>query len=312
MAEARVLVANTGPDTYLPEGLRAVVVEGRPALAWVNIQTAPDAKTGTIHLRFWDDGECRSFPLPGRPGFLVSTDRPDVLFVGCEKTLGVFDLRRGHWDPWAKIPDPSPRTIINDGEGAPDGRAVVFGTKDLQFKEPIADLYLFTLDDRKVRTLAPGQTCSNGKVFARDGSHFYDIDTPTRKVVRYQMDRKAYSVSDPELAIDLSKAPGFPDGMRDAGAGTAVIAFYNPDVIPAGRAVRFDLTTGKELEEWTTPGSPRVTCPLLLERDGRVDLVLTTAVEGMPEDQRARCPNAGNLFIAETGLKAPSADVLRL
>ena len=60
-------------------------------------------------------------------------------------------------------------------------------------------------------------------------------------------------------------------------------------------------------------GSPRVTCPLLVERDGGVKLILTTAVEGMPADQRRRCPNAGDLFIADTALpRVPPADVLRL
>ena len=86
----------------------------------------------------------------------------------------------------ATIPDANPRTIINDGEVVPGGRAVVFGTKDVRFADPIAHLYLFTLDDR-LTTLADGQLCSNGKVFARD-RRLYDIDTPRRNVIRYRLD----------------------------------------------------------------------------------------------------------------------------
>jgi sugar lactone lactonase YvrE len=90
--------------------------------------------------------------------------------------------------------------------------------------------------------------------------------------------------------------------MVDAGDGTVIIAFYNPAPVEVGRAIRFDLHTGEATEEWTTPGSPRVTCPLLVERDGQVRLVLTTATEGMPDRDRRRCPAAGDLFWAETKL----------
>jgi hypothetical protein len=41
---------------------------------------------------------------------------------------------------------------------------------------------------------------------------------------------------------------------------------------------------------------------LLIERAGGVQLVLTTAVEGMPDERRQDCPNAGNLVLAKTSL----------
>jgi sugar lactone lactonase YvrE len=301
-------------DGFLPEGPRAVVVEDRPALAWVNIQTAPDATDGDIHLRFWD-GEHSTYAQPRRPGFLFSTDRPNTLFVGREKELGTLNLATNVFHPLATIDDANPRTIINDGEVVPCGRAVVFGTKDLKFAEPIANLYLFTLDDNRVSVLAGGQTCSNGKVFARDGDGLwlYDIDTPKKTVVRYRLDLTARRVSAPEVVLDVSGTDGFPDGMVDAGDGTVIIAFYNPAPVPAGRAVRFDLRTGEAIEEWTAPGSPRVTCPLLIEHEGKVRLVVTTATEGMPAEQRTQCPHAGDLFWAETGLATvPAGEVVRL
>jgi hypothetical protein len=101
--------------------------------------------------------------------------------------------------------------------------------------------------------------------------------------------------------------------MVDAGDGSAIIAFYNPNRGGPGIARRFRLATGETLEEWTTPGSPRVTCPLLLRRDGRIQLVLTTAVEGMPNDMRPAALNAGNLFIGPTVLTdIPLTEAVRL
>ena len=301
-------------DGFLPEGPRLVTVEDRPALAWVNIQTAADATAGDVHLRFWD-GEHRTYAQPRRPGFLFPTTRPDTLFVGREKEVGTLNLATNVFHPLAAIDDPSPRTIINDGEVVPGGRAVVFGTKDLKFAEPIANLYLFTLEDNRVSVLAGGQTCSNGKVFARDGDGLllYDIDTPKKTVVRYRLDLSTRQVGVSETVLDVSATDGFPDGMIEVGDGTVIIAFYNPAPVPAGRAVRFDLRTGVAVEEWTTPGSPRVTCPLLIDHDGRVRLVLTTAIEGMPAGQRQQCPHAGDLFWAETTFAAaPAAEAVRL
>jgi sugar lactone lactonase YvrE len=301
-------------DRFLPEGPRAVIVEGRPAIAWVNIQTAADATAGDIHVRFWD-GEHRTYSQTKRPAFLIPTDRPDTLFVGREKEVGLLHLANNTFHPLAAIDDPRPRTIINDGQVAPGGRAVVFGTKDIKFADTIANLYLFTLDDNKVSVLADRQTCSNGKVFARLGTDLFlfDINTPKKNVVRYRLDVGTRSVSAPEIVLDVSSQDGFPDGMVDAGGGSVVIAFYNPAPVSEGRAIRFDLNTGSVIEEWITPCSPRVTCPLLVERDGKARLILTTATEGMPADQRVKCPNAGDLFWAEApATSVPAASMVRL
>jgi sugar lactone lactonase YvrE len=269
---------------------------------WVNIQTAPDATQGALHVRYWDTGGTESWTLAGRPGFALPTNRPGEVLVGLDHQVGTFDLESYEWTPLGAVPDPHPRTIINDAEPTPDGRAVVFGTKDTRFAEPLAGLYLLTLGDNRVSRLAGGQTCSNGKVFAAgaDGLTLFDIDTPTRTVARYRLDVAGRTLEADGVALDLRAEPGFPDGMVDAGDGTVVVAFYNPEPVAAGRAVRYDLRTGEALEEWRTPASPRVTCPCLVQRADGVKLVLTTATEGMPADQRALCPDAGSLFVADT------------
>jgi sugar lactone lactonase YvrE len=101
--------------------------------------------------------------------------------------------------------------------------------------------------------------------------------------------------------------------MCDCGDGTVIIAFYNPVPIEAGRATRFNLTSSMAMEEWTTPGSPRVTCPLLVKRPDGVKLILTTATEGMPSEMRAKSPNAGCLFIAETQFTdCPGPEIVQL
>ena len=319
--EARVYIDYTEEtDRFLPEGPRWMTVGGRPALVWVNIQHDVSATAGDLHVHFpgTDGSNDYAIRCPGRPGFLLPLADENQALVGVDKELRVIDLSTGMWsEAVATIPDADPRTIINDGEIVPGGKAVVFGTKDTKFdaEAKLAHLYLFTVEDDRITVLADKQVCSNGKVFATDarGLMLYDIDTPTRKVKRYRLDMDARTATPDGVALDLANQPGFPDGMCDCGDGTVIVAFYNPDFVEAGRAVRFNLATGETLEEWTTPGSPRVTCPLLVKRPGGVRLVLSTAAEGMPADMRARCPNAGCLFIADTQFAdCPASEVVRL
>ncbi len=304
---ARVLLSfNAEQDRFLPEGPRNVIVDARPALAWVNIQTSTDATSGDIHLRFWDNGDRCVLPQPARPGFLLPTDVPNTVVVGREKELGVLNLSTGDWQALATIPDANPRTIINDGEVTPDGQAIVFGTKDVRFADTIAHLYLFTFKDRQLTTLKSGQTCSNGKVFVQedDGLILYDIDTPDRQVMRYRLNVASRQLLPERVAVDLKEIDGFPDGMVGCADDSVIIAMYHPTSAGPGRAHRFSLRTGTRLEEWLLPGSPRVTCPLLVRGENGVQVIFTTATEGMPTALREQCLDAGNLFIAETSLKS--------
>lgn len=286
-------------DRYLPEGPRFMKVEGRDVLLWVNIQTGPDAKTGNIHLYFFDNGERRTLPQSDRPGFVVP-DMDGLVLIGMGKKLVYVQLSDNHSGPATSIPDDSPRTIINDAEASPDGAFVVFGTKDTEFRDSIAKLYSLDLRTRAGRTILEGQTCSNGKVFQQlDGVLFLlDIDTPTRKVMRYRVDPDTMEILESTLALDVSDQHGFPDGMVASGENHVIIAFYNPALVDFGRAVELDLRTGAETRVWLTPGAPRVTCPLLIERDGVKELYLTTCMEGMSDEDFKKCPNSGAIFRA--------------
>jgi len=73
-------------------------------------------------------------------------------------------------------------------------------------------------------------------------------------------------------------------------------------------AQQIRLSDGKVENEWIVPGSPRVTCPELVWLDGKVRLVLTTAVEGMPAEIRKIAPEAGTMFIADTDFDALPPD----
>jgi sugar lactone lactonase YvrE len=304
--EARLLFqAEQESLRFLPEGPAAL---GPDRLSWVAIQHGPDASSGSLNvLDVHDRGdsfraENHSFSLPGRPGFAFPTTRSDTFVVGLERRVVLFCTKSGELEELcAGVDEEVEGTIINDGLAFDEG--LVFGTKDLKFQDAKAGLYLWRRADRRLLRLRDDQICSNGKVLLQRAGRRWllDIDSPTKTVVRYELDVDAGTLGAPEVVLDLRDGEAFPDGMvLCPDERSVIIAFYDPREVPCGQARQYDLETGTLQCVWKTPDSPQVTCPLLLECGGKVRLVLTTAVEHMPAERRATSPAAGALFLGDT------------
>jgi sugar lactone lactonase YvrE len=272
---------------FLPECPR--VIGG--TMLWISIQYAVDQPRGGLNLLDLASGENRHHPLPGRPGFFAGTAAPGVIVIGLERRLVLYDLAQAEiLETLAHLPDDE-RVIINDGIAIPGG--LIFGTKHLQFRLPIAALYHYDNATRQVRELRGGQVCSNGKFF--HGDILIDIDTQPKTITEYRYDGGLHLQ---RVIVPPAALPSLPDGLRPTREGKSIIvAYYNPDHVPDGLAQEIRLSDGEILTEWIFPGSPRVTCP---EVAGRY-VYFTTAVEGMPEATRAIAPNAGTIFRAELG-----------
>jgi hypothetical protein len=276
---------------YLPECPRQL--RGGNVLAWVSIQHGADNPSGSLNLLDLVTLENRTYPLPGRPGFFAETADPNILIMGMERRLAHFDLAKGEIvATLAELPE-DPRAIINEGLAVPDG--VLFGTKHLEFSQPIASLYHF--DGVTVRELRGGQICSNGK-HLHDGI-LIDIDGPPKTITeyRYHSDRPLEFL---RLITPPEKLPALPDGLRPTPDGLCiVVAYYNPGQVSDGLAQQISIATGEVVREWIIPGSPRVTCPEFVTINGRPQILFTTAIEGMPPEIAAIAPEAGTMFLAD-------------
>lgn len=287
---------------FLPEGPR--VLRNHPAggtsLGWVAIQHASDAKTGSINVLDLASGRNTSFPLPGRPGFFAETTKPGVVLVGLERRLALFDLVSGSLDETGPVVTTDERVIINDGLAVDGG--VLFGTKHLEFNQPIAALYYYDCASKSVRTVVDKQYCSNGKFLRRssDEAVLIDIDSIPKTITRYHFDAALQRLLESSLVTPPDSIPGYPDGLRPSPDGESVIvAFYNPEPVTDGLARQIRLADGKVLCEWVIPRAPRVTCPEFVFLEGEVKILFTTAVEGMPAETRRIAPSSGSLFIAD-------------
>ncbi len=283
---------------FLPEG---PIDLGDSRFSWVAIQHGAESTVGSLNIFDIDDRTNSSYPLPGRPGFAFPAKSTGRFIVGLERHVQLFDLEKRELTQISPMIDEGVEgTIINDGERFEQG--LVFGSKDLKFRDKKAGLYLWRDHDQRLIRLRDDQICSNGKVIVNRGGNLslLDIDTPTKTVVRYELDVERGTIGEPTIVVDMRDGDVFPDGMvATPDGGGVIIAFYNPQDAPFGEARQYNLSTGEVEAIWRTEGSPQVTCPQLVRVRGSLKIVLTTAVEHMSQLRRAAHPNAGCIFIGD-------------
>jgi sugar lactone lactonase YvrE len=297
---------------FLPEGPYPC---GPGKFSWVAIQHAADEPLGSLNLFDLATRRNTTYELPGRPGFAFPMNQNDAYVIGLERTLGIFDAAIQEWSVFARgVDDEVEGTIINDGLVFDGG--LIFGCKDLEFAEKKAGLYFWRASDGSLHRFRNDQICSNGKALLTLNGQLtlLDIDSPTKTVVAYPIDLERPSLGEPRIVIDLRGGDGVPDGMiLTPDEKSVIVALYNPGDTPAGEARQYSIATGKCEAVWRTEASPQVTCPQLVEWDGKIKLILTTAVEHMPPARKAKYPNAGCIFIGDTPFtNLPAAPVFML
>jgi sugar lactone lactonase YvrE len=290
---------------YLPECPR--MLRNFPGtekiLGWVAIQHGAGRRDGSLNLLNLTTGEITTYPLQGRPGFFVETTKPGVLLAGVEREFMLVNGLTGEITRTEMQAPCDERVIINDGISIPNG--LIFGTKDLALRDPIAALYHYDCASRQFREIQGGQSCSNGKYLRPDGKTLIDIDTLPKTITRYQFANGFREILSHSLVVPPDDLPALPDGLRPTPDGESIIvAYYNPDAADAGIAQELRLSDGEAVTTWRLPGSPRVTCPEVAMIDGEIQLVFTTAVEGMPTEMQRLAPHAGSFFRADIALES--------
>ena len=289
---------------FLPEGPYDL---GQQRVSWVAIQHGADATGGSLNILDLGTGENHNYSLPGRPGFAFPTKDDNKFVVGMERQVVLFDTTTNAAERLVgddTIDGDVEGTIINDGEFFDEG--MLFGCKDLKFEEKKAGLYLWRKSDRSLHKLRSDQICSNGKVICGTNGKYqvFDIDSPTKQVVEYELDVAAAKLERKRIVVDVTDGGVFPDGMIATPDGKGlIIAYYNPEDADCGEARQYSIESGEVERVWQVPKSPQVTCPQLVEVEGQLKLFLTTAVEHMSPERQAIHTEAGSLFIGETGWK---------
>jgi sugar lactone lactonase YvrE len=177
---------------------------------------------------------------------------------------------------------------LNDGKCDSEGRFMV-GTMVTDGSEPTGKLFSIAVDG-STNVLLSGLGCSNGIGFSPCGKYVYHIDTPTKKVRRYNYNPETGAISSPEVAVDTARFEGVPEGMTVDRDGCLYVGMWG-----GGGVLCFDPDHGKLLARVDLPCKLVTSCAFggtALDK-----LLITTASQG---DEN---PCAGQTYCVNTEAK---------
>lgn len=174
------------------------------------------------------------------------------------------------------------RMRFNDGKLDPMGRFLVGYMGDGVRMENRGGLY--SVEGTSFRKLIEGTTVSNGLGFSGDGKILYFIDTPTKKVMKYDYDMKTGDVSNPRIAVQL-EGEGFPDGMYVLPDDTLLVCEWG-----GGCVSHWEADNGKLIKKYELPVTNVSSC--CLGGEDMNELYITTA----RCKEKINEPLAGGLF----------------
>jgi sugar lactone lactonase YvrE len=261
-------------------------------LDWVDI------RQGRLHVFNPADGSDRSVEFGEMLG-CSAPRRTGGWVLGLESGFAVAELAFLEGDMNAIhgifAPEPNlPGNRFNDGKCDRVGRFLA-GSMDHSEKHATGSLYSLTRQN-VLKTLLQGTSISNGLTWSPDGKAFYYIDTPTRRVVRFDYDLDTGSISNPVSVISVPAEKGWPDGMTSDSDGMLWVALWS-----GARLTRWDPRSGQLLEEITFPALNVSSC--IFGGPEFTDLYVTTARKDMTPEGLARYPHSGDLFRLHTNVR---------
>ena len=186
----------------------------------------------------------------------------------------------------APVEADDPRTRFNDGEIDPQGRFWA-GTMDWHAEPEVGSLYRLDPDGRVTR-MVERVTISNGLGWSPDGGTMYYVDTPTRRIDRFDFDAVSGDISDRREFVTIREGGGRPDGLTVDSEGAVWVATW------PGYGVHRYLPDGTLDAIIPLPVSNVSSCEL--GGSDLRDLYITTAWELLSEAEHAAQPLAGSLF----------------
>ena len=202
-------------------------------------------------------------------GHIISAEKDGIYFIDIETKKRTLFMQ----------PNEDNRLRYNDGKLDSRGRFFI-GT--MGYEEDIEGAAsLYVVEDGQAKELLTDLTLSNGIGWSKDNKIFYHIDTPTKKVMKYDYDEKAATLSNERIAVEIP-GDGSPDGMCVDIDDNIWVAEYG-----GRRICKWNPDTGERILEIPMPVSNITSCCL-----GGADknyLYITTA---QADDE----PLSGGLF----------------
>ena len=225
------------------------------------------------------------YGLPERLGSFAFVQGDERLVAAFESGFALYDPESSQLEWVARPGHDASNVRFNDGRVDRQGRFWA-GSMTEGGGEPKGKLYC--LDGCQVRVHLTGIAISNSLCFSPDGAHLYFADSPSRTILRYDLEGTDGTLSHP-LVFARTPDGAFPDGSNVDAEGHVWNAHWG-----GGRIVRY-APDGVISCEISVPAS-QPTCMAFGGRE--LDLLfVTSAREGLAAEALRQQPHAGDLFV---------------
>lgn len=187
-----------------------------------------------------------------------------------------------------------PNNRFNDGKCDAHGRFYV-GTMDIDAKDQRGSFYRLGIDGQ-IHKMLSSVTISNGLAWSPDRTNMYHIDTPTGEVSIFDYDEKTGDISNKQLCVRIPEEMGSPDGMTIDSEGMIWVAHWG-----GSRVTRWDPHAGNWVDEVIVPAKNVTSC--VFGGENLDELYITTARQGMSEEELMEYPFSGGLFKVKTNVR---------
>jgi len=257
--------------------------EEEQALYWVDI-------AGKTINRYWpESGKHESFSVDAQVGVIAFRQAGGVIAAG-STGYSFWDTETGKLIP---ITDPeidNPESRFNDGKVDRKGR---FWAGTMTVEGAVSSLYRLDAD-LSVHRVDSGMTISNGIGWSPDNRVMYFADSLRYVIYAYDYDLETGAVENRRNLIVVEPEYGIPDGLTVDSEGYIWCAFY-----AGSKVTRFN-PQGKLDTEVLMPVSQPTSC--IFGGKNYTDLYVTSANNGLSDDERNKQTQAGDIFVIKTNV----------
>ena len=253
-------------------------------LFWVDIMGQ------TVFVFDPKSGENRGINV-GRDVGTVVVRKSSGVMLGVKGGFACLDIETESLEEIAMVEADLPKNRFNDGKCDPAGRFWA-GSMDYDFAKDAGSLYCMDRD-LSVRKVLSDVSISNGLVWTEDQSTFYYIDSLAFQIAAFDYDVSTGEIDNRRGVVELPESVGFLDGMSIDANGNLWVAIYG-----AGQVRCWNPTNGELLDTVEAPGAKLITS-CAFGGPNLDELYITSASDGLSEQEKKEQPLAGSLFRAE-------------
>ncbi|MBI1246597.1 SMP-30/gluconolactonase/LRE family protein [bacterium] len=258
-------------------------------LLWVDIENSQ------VHRFDPATGADKAWKVEKECSFAIASTKGDII-VGTRDGIVRLSPETGEITKVANPDTNSETNRFNDAKCDPRGRLFAGTISDTRTP---GDANCYRFDSLfEYETVVPGVVNSNGLCWSPDHKVFYYIDTATRKVDAFDYDIETGAITNRRTVVDIPESLGIgkPDGMTIDDEGMLWTGMWG------GAAIRrWNPQTGELI------GTIEIPCPNVTSccfgGDNLDQLYITTPRKGFNEEQLAKFPQAGGLFLCEPGVR---------